>query len=217
MSSAPSSWSCAGPQILPPKSRRISRTRPQFSITIQLHHWPTTCSPLSSCTQKRAVSCNMALEPFSWHVLTHVLLRLPLSHTEVTPVPLTFTERMHNNTPLPLPILLWNFRFLLPLSEGLLNPPFDLVSFWTMIESVCAFLYLPPCDRLDIYIHLTNQCRRVFSAPILQKKIIGTFRCYSIHSSFTCLPESEMTPAKYHPFIFILVLRCLLHTEGKFL
>ena len=39
----------------------------QFFIKIQLHHCPTTCSPLASGTQQRAVSGNMALEAFCLH------------------------------------------------------------------------------------------------------------------------------------------------------
>ena len=73
---------------------------------IQLHHRPTTCSPFPSGTQQGAVSGNVALETLCWHAPALVLLRLPLSHTEVAPVPLALTERMHNNTSLPLPFIL---------------------------------------------------------------------------------------------------------------
>ena len=79
--------------------------RPHFLIIIQLHHCPTACPPLPSVTQHRAISGSVALEAFCWHAPALVLLRLPLSHTEVTPVPLAFTERVRNNTSLPLPLL----------------------------------------------------------------------------------------------------------------
>ena len=50
--------------------------------------------------------CYMALETFCWRSPTFVLLRLPLSHTEVSSVSLAFTEGVRYNASLPLPLLL---------------------------------------------------------------------------------------------------------------
>ena len=63
-------------------------------------------------------------------------------HAEVAPVPLAFTERMRNKSPLSLPLSLGSFRFLLPLSESPWNLPSDFVPFWAMMKPVlfCAFL-----------------------------------------------------------------------------
>ena len=70
---------------------------PHLFIAVQLHHCPTTCSPLASIPQQGGVSSNMTLEALCWRAPAFVLLRVPLFHTEVTPAPLTFTERVRDD------------------------------------------------------------------------------------------------------------------------
>ena len=63
---------------------RLHQTRTSHAKAPVLHHNPvapldkTTCSPLSSGTQKRAISGNMAISTFGWHDAVLVLLTLPL-------------------------------------------------------------------------------------------------------------------------------------------
>ena len=72
-----------------------------------------------------------------------MLLGLPLFLTEMTLVPLAFTERVRHNTHLPFPLLEIS-RFLLSLSESPWDLPSDLVPFWPMTKPVlfCAFLFV---------------------------------------------------------------------------
>ena len=79
---------------------------PHLFIVIQLYYCPTTGSTHASVYQQGAPSGDMVLEALCWQTPALVLLRLPLSHTEIASVPLTSTERMFNNTSLPLPLLL---------------------------------------------------------------------------------------------------------------
>ena len=73
-----------------------------------------------------------------------MLFSLPLCHTEVASIPLTFTERVRDYTSLPLPLFLRRSRLLFPFSEGLRNIPPSFVPFWTVVKPVlfCAFLHL---------------------------------------------------------------------------
>ena len=66
-------------------------------------------------------------------------------------IPLAFTERVRDDTSLPLPLFLRRCHFLLPLSDGLRNPPPDFVPFWTVAP------VLPPSCRLDVHLHATSQ------------------------------------------------------------
>ena len=95
--------------------------RPHFLIIIQLHHRPTACSLVPSVSQQGAISGHMAPETFDLRTPALVLFGLPNLHREISSVPLAFTERVHNNTSLPLPFFLRRSRILLPLSEGLRN------------------------------------------------------------------------------------------------
>ena len=86
----------------------------------------------------------MALEAFHWRAPAFVLLGLPLCHSEVASKPLAFTERVRDDTSLPLPLFLRRSRLLLPLSEGLRNLLPDFVPMWTVVKPVLlsAFLHL---------------------------------------------------------------------------
>ena len=86
----------------------------------------------------------MALEAFCWHTPVPVLIGLPLLHTEITSVPLASTERMRDDTSLPLPLYRRTFAFL------------------------CLFL----CNRLGTHFCPTNRRLRASSAHIILPKPI---------------------------------------------
>ena len=116
--------------------------RPHLHTIIQLHHHTL---PTSQRHPARSVGgC--------WHAPALVLLRLPLSHTKVAPVPLAFTEMMLNDTSLPLPLLLWISCCLLQLSESLWDLPSDFVAHWAVVEPMllCAFLHMASLTLTDI-------------------------------------------------------------------
>ena len=87
-------------------------------------------------SQQRAVRGSMAHEDFCWLAPALVLLGLPHLHAEVAPVPLALAEKVRDNSPLPLPLFLRSFRFLLPIFEILWDLPSDLVPFWAMKKPV---------------------------------------------------------------------------------
>ena len=45
---------------------------------------------------KGPTGCHAALEAFCWHAPAFVLFRFPLCHTEVTSIPVAFTERVRS-------------------------------------------------------------------------------------------------------------------------
>ena len=75
--------------------------RHHLFIKVQLYHCPNTFSPLRSLPQQRAIGGNVALGTFCCHAPVLVLLRLPLFHTEMAPVPMAFTEWMRYDASLP--------------------------------------------------------------------------------------------------------------------
>ena len=80
----------------------------------------------------------------------------------------------------------------------------------------CAFLCLLPCDRLDILFHLTNQCRRVSTAPnLLPEPIVWQhFDAFqSNRPSFSFAARPEPAPVKYPPSI--LHIHALLPTSSS--
>ena len=83
-------------------------------------------------------------EGFYWHTPDSVLLGLPLCHTEVTSIPLAFTERVRDYASSPLPLFLRRSRLLLPRSEGLWKISPSCLPFQTVAKLVllCAFLHL---------------------------------------------------------------------------
>ena len=105
--------------------------RPQFFVIVRLHHWPATCSQVSSGTQKRAVSGNVALETFCWHA--PVFLQ-PCSHG------FHWVDALQHLFVISIPFF-WGSRLLISLSENLWDLPSDLVPFWALVEPVlfCAF------------------------------------------------------------------------------
>ena len=114
------------------------------------------------------------------------------------PVPLTLIYRMRNN----IPLCHFHFFDVLAFCSHFLKASGipRLTSFW--VEPV-LFLFLPPCNRLDISLP-SDQCRRVPSAPNL-------LSFHSNHPSFSSVAKSERAPAKHLLQFFILVLCCPLH------
>ena len=119
---------------------------------VSLYYCATTCSPLASVSQQGAVSGDVALEGFCWHTQALVLLRLLLSHTEVSRI-FALAEWMRYNISLGhFHYFFKRCRLLLPFSENLWNLSSDFVTFWAVAEPVlfCAFLFLASLTLTDI-------------------------------------------------------------------
>ena len=149
-------------------------------IRIQLHHRPATCSPLPSNIKKRAVRGNVARKPFCWHAQ---LLRFSDSHFFKMKRHLFHWLSLSGCVTIPLCHFHSSFEvlaFCSPLSEGLRNIP----PYCTIPDSgrACAFLCLPPWDKLGIYFRMSKSlfCTRTLS----RNNFLATFRCFSVHSSF---------------------------------
>ena len=111
-------------------------TRPCNSSQMFLHR---SASPAFGL-----IHATWPLKPFNLHTPASVLLRLPHLHSEVTSIPLAFTERVRDFSSLPLPFFLRRFRLLLPFPEGFRNTSPHCVPFRTVVKPVlpCAFLHL---------------------------------------------------------------------------
>ena len=100
--------------------------------------------------------------------IAFVLLGVPLGYTEMSSVPLAFTERLRDDTSLPLPLFLRHPRR---------RPLESSSSFRAILDSgtACAFLCLTPIGMLDIDSHPPNQYRTVSFASNL---LPGNLSCH---------------------------------------
>ena len=139
-----------------------------------------------------------------------VLLGLPLCHSEVASIPLAFTERVRDDTSLPLPLFLRRSRLLLPLSEGLRNLQPDFVIFWTVEEPVlfCAFLFVT--SLTCTYIRPANIEQSLLRPTSSRKIFLATLPCFSVQFSFTFF--RKRAKRWFEPYslfrLFMLVFCC---------
>ena len=100
--------------------------------------------------------------------------------------------------------------FLFPLPAGLWDLAPDFIPTWKMVESVlfCNILFM---TKHGICSHLTNQCRKVFSAPSLLPKTASSRHDDACQCILLCLPsqqsQSWLTPDTFLQF-FLPMLRC---------
>ena len=115
----------------------------------------------------------MAHEASCWHTPAFVLLELALLHTEIPSVPLAFTDKMRDNTSLPLPLFLRSPLFLLQLSESLWDLLLIPLPFWTVVEPVLfsMFFRLPSLTLTGI--RPANIEQSLLRSSSFQEKLSG--------------------------------------------
>ena len=152
-----------------------------------LHQSPTVPLPnhkLSTCQSFLTTSRRWPHAPETVDLYTpaSVLLGLPLFLTEVTTAPLASTERVRDDTSLA--------HFTLSLMFSLFAP-----TFWTLLGShvkpctilACAFLCLPPCDRLRTYFHMSKSL--FCTQPPSRNNFLATLSVLSLKK--TC-PQAKL-------------------------